>query len=221
MHSGKLNWTELDRSFQFSWVQFSFPLCIEPATSCDDRRRPLTVKNRRRPSTNLRRPSPRRPSLIVAARRRFNAQREPQLNWTVQLSSVSRFALGLWTKSGLFSSHQMCTSLLADWQLSLTFDLLLWNVNCLRCSRFEVRMSFYAEVMAYFLSENHAALRPRPWPWCWPWPYDVRSGCTDVNECRTLKGICINGRCRNTQGSFICLCQPGYYYNAERLICDG
>ena len=106
------------------------------------------------------------PSLIVAARRRFNAQRKPQLNWTVQLSSVSRFALGLWTKSGLFSSHQMCTSLLADWQLSLTFDLLLWNVNCLRCSRFEVRMSFYAEVMAYFLSENHAALRPRPWPWC-------------------------------------------------------
>jgi len=38
MHSGKLNWTELDRSVQFSWVQFSFPVCIEPATSCDDRR---------------------------------------------------------------------------------------------------------------------------------------------------------------------------------------
>ena len=45
--------------------------------------------------------------------------------------------------------------------------------------------------------------------------------CLDVNECQTLKGVCINGRCRNTQGSFVCVCQPGYYYNAERMICDG
>jgi len=43
----------------------------------------------------------------------------------------------------------------------------------------------------------------------------------DIDECATLRGICINGRCRNTVGSFICLCQPGYYYNDERLICDG
>ena len=34
----ELNWTELDRSIQFSWVQLSFPLCIEPATSCGGRR---------------------------------------------------------------------------------------------------------------------------------------------------------------------------------------
>ena len=50
-------WTELDRSVQFGWVQFSFPLCTEPATTDDGRRRFLTVKN-------LRRPSP-----VVAARR--------------------------------------------------------------------------------------------------------------------------------------------------------
>jgi len=31
MQSGKLNWTQLK-----STVQFSFPLCIEPATTCDD-----------------------------------------------------------------------------------------------------------------------------------------------------------------------------------------
>ena len=31
---------------------------------------------------------------IVAGRRRFNAQRETELNWTVQFSSVSRCALG-------------------------------------------------------------------------------------------------------------------------------
>jgi len=72
MRSGKLNsiqlnWTKLDRSVQFSGVEFSFPLCSEPATSCDDRRRFLTVKNRRRPSTNLQ-----RPSTVVAARRRFS-----------------------------------------------------------------------------------------------------------------------------------------------------
>jgi len=37
MHSGKLNSTQLDWTGSFSSVQFSFPLWIEPATSCDDR----------------------------------------------------------------------------------------------------------------------------------------------------------------------------------------
>jgi len=43
----------------------------------------------------------------------------------------------------------------------------------------------------------------------------------DVDECSSLRGVCINGRCRNTVGSFLCLCQPGYFYNTERIICDG
>jgi len=93
MHSGKLNWTRLDWTelnwiVQFSSVEFSsvFRCALNrrrAATSGDGRRRFLTVKNRRRPSTNRRRPSP-----VVAGRRRFNAQWETELNWTVQLSSV-------------------------------------------------------------------------------------------------------------------------------------
>jgi len=78
MHSGKLNWTELNWTGSFSSVQFSFLLCIEPATSCDHRRRRtfLTVKN-------VRRPSP-----VVAG-----SVHSGRLNWTelndpVQFSSV-------------------------------------------------------------------------------------------------------------------------------------
>jgi len=130
MHSGKLNWTrlnwtELDRSVQFSSVYRCALNRRRAATTGDGRRRFLTVKNRRRPSTNLRRPSPvvagfhpttdtaligrftsvsrlwrtcddrRFRRRIVAGRRRFNAQRETELNWTVPLSSVSRCALDL------------------------------------------------------------------------------------------------------------------------------
>jgi len=82
MHSRKLNWTqlnstELDRSVKFSWVQFSFPLWIEPATSCDARRRFLTVKNRQRPSPVV------ASSQVVAV-----SMHSGKLNWTERSSSV-------------------------------------------------------------------------------------------------------------------------------------
>jgi len=76
MRSGKLNWTqlnstELNWTGSFSSVEFSFPLCIEPATSWDDRRRFLTVKNRRRPSP------------VVAARRRLSSNDRHCVDWPI------------------------------------------------------------------------------------------------------------------------------------------
>ena len=44
---------------------------------------------------------------------------------------------------------------------------------------------------------------------------------TDIDECVTMPGLCANGRCRNTLGSFQCICQPGFHYNNERMICEG
>ncbi|XP_055956124.1 fibrillin-2 [Patella vulgata] len=32
----------------------------------------------------------------------------------------------------------------------------------------------------------------------------------DINECQLFPDICQNGRCRNTQGSFTCTCEPGF-----------
>ncbi|KAM9465783.1 latent-transforming growth factor beta-binding protein 1 isoform 2-T2 [Clarias gariepinus] len=52
--------------------------------------------------------------------------------------------------------------------------------------------------------------------------------CIDVNECQ-LPGVCPNGNCINTPGSYRCLCQPGFIpdstltscYPAFKEICPG
>ncbi|XP_060719355.1 latent-transforming growth factor beta-binding protein 3 isoform X1 [Tachysurus vachellii] len=36
-----------------------------------------------------------------------------------------------------------------------------------------------------------------------------RTHCKDINECM-MQGVCQNGECLNTQGSFRCTCKPGY-----------
>jgi hypothetical protein len=36
--------------------------------------------------------------------------------------------------------------------------------------------------------------------------------CADINECRTMPGLCNNGgQCLNTYGSFSCFCKTGFY----------
>ena len=106
MHSGKLNSTQLNSTQLFSSVQFSFPLCIEPATiRRRNRRSSQVLHNRDRPTNAMsvvgrkpatscddsrlssqvcRRPSPvldcQEPATVVPGRRRFNAQRKTELN---------------------------------------------------------------------------------------------------------------------------------------------
>jgi len=73
MHSGKLNSTQLNCLVQLSSVQF--PLCSEPATSCDDRRR--QVLDCQEPATV-----------------QCTGGNWTELNWAIQFSSVFRCALG-------------------------------------------------------------------------------------------------------------------------------
>lgn len=44
-------------------------------------------------------------------------------------------------------------------------------------------------------------------------------GCTDENECRTKPGICENGRCMNTPGSYRCDCTEGFSASATQTEC--
>uniref|UniRef100_A0A674DP27 Latent-transforming growth factor beta-binding protein 3 n=1 Tax=Salmo trutta TaxID=8032 RepID=A0A674DP27_SALTR len=39
--------------------------------------------------------------------------------------------------------------------------------------------------------------------------------CQDINEC-TMQGVCQNGDCLNTQGSFLCACKPGFTLDRTR-----
>ena len=43
----------------------------------------------------------------------------------------------------------------------------------------------------------------------------------DIDECRTMIGICENGRCRNVNGGFTCVCQPGYQLTGDSRNCRG
>ncbi|XP_068116562.1 latent-transforming growth factor beta-binding protein 3 [Hyperolius riggenbachi] len=42
--------------------------------------------------------------------------------------------------------------------------------------------------------------------------------CQDINEC-TMQGVCQNGECLNTQGSFRCACKHGYIFISSQMRC--
>ena len=91
MHSGKLNWTQLNWTKLGHSVQFSFPLCTEPATRCDDHRRFSTVDNRRWPSLFI--------SANFVAGPMHSGMNSTELNSSVEFNSVCRCALGLTTQN--------------------------------------------------------------------------------------------------------------------------
>ena len=37
----------------------------------------------------------------------------------------------------------------------------------------------------------------------------------DINECTQNDGICIAGKCVNTEGSYSCVCAKGYFFNGR------
>ncbi|XP_070576452.1 latent-transforming growth factor beta-binding protein 1-like [Ptychodera flava] len=43
--------------------------------------------------------------------------------------------------------------------------------------------------------------------------------CVDINECVALQDVCGNGSCRNTYGSYRCVCNQGYTLDSSRTLC--
>lgn len=43
----------------------------------------------------------------------------------------------------------------------------------------------------------------------------------DVDECQVFAGLCINGKCINTPGSFFCQCPPGMTVDVSGRTCIG
>lgn len=45
------------------------------------------------------------------------------------------------------------------------------------------------------------------------------SGIGDINECIAFPDVCLNGRCKNTQGGFVCRCNQGYALDEYGVKC--
>ena len=44
---------------------------------------------------------------------------------------------------------------------------------------------------------------------------------SDIDECKKIPNICRGGECRNTFGSYICICPKGYQLNPDTRTCVG
>ena len=44
---------------------------------------------------------------------------------------------------------------------------------------------------------------------------------SDLDECRNDPDICLNGICRNTEGSYKCFCEDGYTLSQSGEFCVG
>ena len=42
---------------------------------------------------------------------------------------------------------------------------------------------------------------------------------TDVDECATTSGLCVNAECSNSAGSYVCLCHPGFSQTTTTSPC--
>ena len=52
-------------------------------------------------------------------------------------------------------------------------------------------------------------------------PDDVTVVLEDIDECAELPMACRGGQCRNTYGSFVCICPRGYRLDVSRRMCVG
>lgn len=49
-------------------------------------------------------------------------------------------------------------------------------------------------------------------------PHDNQT-CIDIDECEEDHGICLNGQCRNEEGSYDCHCNSGYHLSKNNKTC--
>ncbi|CAB1316081.1 unnamed protein product [Coregonus sp. 'balchen'] len=82
-----------------------------------------------------------------------------------------------------------------------------WGQNkCYKCPKLP-----YAVVKLHTIIEDYGSTCPQGYKRL------NSTHCQDINEC-TMQGVCQNGECLNTQGSFLCACKPGFTLDRTRCV---
>lgn len=99
------------------------------------------------------------------------------------------------------------------------FAILKCHFSLLKNSHFALAVKFYLLFQQIFIKLksllcelSRVKMSPKLFVVCVP----------DINECSELNtkmSLCKNGKCINTQGSYKCVCLPGFVHSAQHNYC--
>lgn len=106
--------------------------------------------------------------------------------------------------------------------LPLNWTLNRWcALRCLWCVSDPFCSKGYARVKGTVCEGENLVILSSLCPWAHPEVSHASCVCVDVNECEVFPGVCINGKCVNTDGSFVCQCPSGMTVDASGRTCVG